>query len=31
MDFDVTLSEQSRLAELLAQDLEERGADRVKI
>lgn len=31
MDFDVTLSEQSRLAELLAQDLEERGADHVKI
>lgn len=31
MDFDVTLSEQSRLAELLAQDFEERGADRVKI
>ncbi|OFK70240.1 hypothetical protein HMPREF2807_00230 [Corynebacterium sp. HMSC074A09] len=31
MDFDVTLSEQSRLAELLAQDLEERGANRVRI
>ena len=31
MDFDVTLSEQSRLAELLAQDLEEKGANRVKI